>query len=256
MGLVPTLAHYILQIPFRIFAWRFKQFSAIDKVARNIARCQNRQYDLDLLRHTLTLAFLEKHLTPDYATSPVCIIGDGYANMSSVILGHAPQSRVVLVNLAKSLMVDLVCLKKAFPEETHALVRTKQELQQALYETDIRIILICANDAQILKGTDLSLAINIESMMEMDPPIIEMYFDLLRSTPKGNLPFYCCNLEHKQFSGEGTSCFHDYPWQDTDEILVHELCPWTKYRYGNTPPFFSKRTPDLHRLAYLCRAEK
>jgi len=186
----------------------------------------------------------------EQSRAPVCIIGNGYANMSSVILGSMPISRVILVNLAKSLMVDLICLKKAFPETIYALVYSVDDLSKALADSKIRIILVEANNSSILNGADLSLVINIESMMEMDPPVIQAYFDILRSSANKTLPFYCCNLEHKIFSGEGTSNFHDYPWDD-DDILVEGICPWTKVRYGNTPPFFAKREHDLHRLVYL-----
>jgi len=255
-GAIATIAHLIFQIPFRLFGLRYRHFLSIDKAARKTARRQGRQYDLDLLRHTLTLGFLRKHLDLEQERAPVCIIGDGYANMSSVVLGSLPNSRVILVNLAKSLMVDLICLQQAFPGESYALVRTAGELARAIDDPMLRIILVGANDAPILAGADISLAINIESMMEMDSPIIQSYFDLLRSTSRGTLPFYCCNLEHKIFSGEGTSNFYDYPWQNTDTILVHGVCPWTKIRYGNTPPFFARRIPDLHRLVYLSRPEQ
>lgn len=250
-GLTPSVAHFLLQLPFRLYGLRFRRFVAIDKTARTITRSQGRQYDLDMLRHTLTLAFLCAHLDLDNATDPVCIIGDGYANMSSVILGSIPQSRVVLVNLNKSLIVDTICLKKAFPELGFALVSSPEELAEALSMDSLRIILISANNAGMLEGASFSLAINIESMMEMDPSVIEEYFRILRSGGKEKLAFYCCNLERKKFSGDGTSSFFDYPWRDADEILVDGTCPWTKFRYGNTPPFFARRTPDLHRLVYL-----
>jgi len=250
-GLVPTVAHFFFQLPFRLIGLRYKHFLSIDGIARRIAKAQNRQYDLDLLRHVLTLAFLRKHLNLETETDPICIIGDGYANMASVILGALPKSRVILVNLNKSLIVDLVCLRKAFSEINCALARTPEELDEALSSENVRVVAIGANDAGILTGNNLSLAINIESMMEMDPPIIQEYFDLLRSCPGGKTAFYCCNQEFKQFSGEGTSNFHEYPWSKEDEILHHGLCHWTIFRYGNTPPFYSRRVPDLHRLVYL-----
>ena len=252
-GLVPTIAHFVLQLPFRLYGLRFRHFISIDKTARTITRRQGRQYDLDMLRHTLTLAFLRAHLELENTTDPICIIGDGYANMSSVIIGSMPQSRAILVNLNKSLIVDLICLRKAFPDLSFALVKSPEELGEALSMDNLRVIAISANNAGVLEDAGFSLAINIESMMEMDPPVIEEYFRILRSGSKEHSAFYCCNQEHKQFSGDGTSNFFDYPWRDTDEILVDGTCPWTKFRYGNALPFFTRRTPDLHRLIYLSR---
>ena len=172
--------------------------------------------------------------------------------MASVILESLPQSKVVLINLAKSLLVDFVCLRKAFPHLKIALVRTRKELEESLFNEEIRATILVANDSDILMGCKFSLAINIESMMEMDPPEIERYFNILRSASDNEMPFYCCNLEKKLFSGgKGSSCFYDYPWAEDDKIILHETCPWTRIRYGNTFPFIFKREADLHRLTIL-----
>ena len=80
-------------------------------------------------------------------------------------------------------------------------------------------------------------------MMEMDPRTIKQYFDIIRSVPSPRVPFYCCNQEYKNFSGEGKSNFYDYPWLPEDNFLVDEVCSWTKLRYGNTFPFFSQTPP-------------
>jgi hypothetical protein len=255
-GMIPTIAHFVLQLPFRLYGIRFKHFRRIDMMARSIAARQNRQYDLDLLRHTLTLAFLRKYLDLENTIDPFCVIGDGYANMSSIILGSIPESRVIIVNLNKSLMVDLICLKKGLPNLNFVLVRSREELDEALKTDNVRAILIGADNAGILENISLSVAINIESMMEMDPPIIEEYFRLLRSGSQTKTAFYCCNLEQKKFSGEGVSKFFDYPWRESDEILVDDTCPWTKFRYGNTPPFYTRRDQDLHRLIFLTNSDQ
>ena len=246
-----TIGHFLFQIPFRLFGLRYKHFLSVDKAARIIAKLQGRQYDLDLLRHVLTLVFLRKHIRIESANLPICVIGDGYGNMTSVILATIPKSKVIIINLHKSLIVDLICIKRGVPNINYAVARTSEELGKCLSSEEVRVVAIGANDAKIINGVDLALAINIESMMEMDPPIIQNYFDLLRSGPADTTLFYCCNLEFKKFSGEGTSNFYEYPWRDDDKILIHETCPWTKIRYGNTFPFFSRRVSDVHRLVHL-----
>jgi hypothetical protein len=249
-GVIPAVAHFVLQLPYRLNGLRFKYFSSICRAARVIARKQSRQFDLDLLRHVLTLAFLRRHLGTRISQGPICIIGDGYANMASVILATMPESKVIVVNLNTTLLVDLICLRTAFPETDYVLVRTESELDEAL-ASDIRIIAIGANEASILRGKRLALSINIESMMEMDAPVIEDYFNIIRSAPGEYATFYCCNQESKRYSADGTSNFYEYPWRDDDRILVDEICTWTKIRYGNTVPFYSRRKPDLHRLVDL-----
>jgi len=203
----------LLQLPFRLYGLRFRHFLSISRAASAIARRQKRQYDLDLLRHVLTLAFLRSRLGAKISNGPICIIGDGYANMASVIL----------VNLHKTLLVDLICLQAGFPEIDYTLVQTESELDEAL-ASDVRIIAVCANDASILRGKPLALSINIESMMEMDPPAIANYFDIMCSAPGEHATLYCYNKETKRYSDEGTSNFHEYPWHGDDRIIVDGVC--------------------------------
>ncbi len=97
----------------------------------------------------------------------------------------------------------------------------------------------------------LSLAINIQSMMEMDPPVTASYFDLMRGCPRRETAFYCCNNEEKRLPDGTASRFVDYPWRDGDKILVDEICPWLRYRYTDRPPFYVPRRVNLHRLVML-----
>ena len=152
---------------------------SVDKDARAIAKLQGRQYDLDLLRHVLTLVFLRKHIRIENATTPICVIGDGYGNMTSVILATMPKSNVIIINLHKSLLVDLICIKRGVPYMNYAVARSSEELRECLSSDKVRVVAVGANDAKIISGVGLALAINIESMMEMDAPIIQNYFDLL-----------------------------------------------------------------------------
>ena len=69
-------------------------------------------------------------------------------------------------------------------------VRSKQKAPEKRGKVR-RVVAVGENDAKIINGVGLALAINIESMMEMDPPIIQNYFDLLRAGPDDTTAFYC-----------------------------------------------------------------
>ena len=65
----------------------------------------NKAYSLDILRQVISLSYLkDKGVVKDGGLS--CVIGDGFATMTSLLLKCSRQS-VVLVNLAKTLLMDL-----------------------------------------------------------------------------------------------------------------------------------------------------
>ena len=69
--------------------------------------------------------------------------------MASLILANLPKSRVILVNLTKTLLVDLAFVYKAFPDLGIALVRDSGEMTEAINRTDIRVIAVKADHARM-----------------------------------------------------------------------------------------------------------
>ncbi|MBT3306621.1 MAG: putative sugar O-methyltransferase [Alphaproteobacteria bacterium] len=249
-------AHRILQLPLRVHGYKFDTFGAIDQSAALIAKRQGRVYDKDLLRHSLTLAFLLSKLDIASESDPIAVIGDGFGNMTSLILAHLPKSRVIIVNLTKTLLVDMAFAHKALPEVGIALVRNGEEMDEAVKRTNIRLIAVCADQAELLTRAPIALGINILSMMEMDASVTKMYFDALRQCPRTSTAFYCCNKIEKQLTDESVTRFFEYPWDSGDEVLVDDLSPWDKYGYHGTPPFYYRNKPIQHRLVHLKKVFK
>jgi len=210
------LAHSLLQIRARAIGRRFPTFARIDRTAALIAERQGRAYDKDLLRHALTLAFLCRHLDLETETDPIAVIGDGFANMASLLLACLPNSRVILVNLTKALLVDMAFVFKAFPGAGMALVRDGGDFDEAMRRTDIRVFAVRANSALLLANVPVALGVNILSMMEMDPPVTNVYFDVLRRCPRARTAFYCCNRVEKRLPDGTVTRFFDYPWDPMD----------------------------------------
>ena len=182
------------------------------------------------------MAFLRDRLDLASEKDPIAVIGDGFANMASLILANLPHSRVILVNLTKTLLVDLAFTFKAFPEAGIALVQDADDMAEAMQRTDIRVIAVGADNARLLAGVPISLAVNIMSMMEMDPPVTKMYFDTLRQCPRKSTVFYCCNRVEKRLPDGTITRFSGYPWDPDDEILVDEPSPWDRTAIeGNHP---------------------
>jgi len=94
------------------------------------------------------------------------------------------------------------------------------------------------------------LFVNIASMQEMDMPVINKYFEIMKTSTVESY-FYCCNREEKVLSDRSIIRFMDYPWGG-GQILVDEPCPWYQEYPSNRPPFWKPFDgTNLHRLIKL-----
>mgnify|MGYP000169460396 CR=1 FL=1 len=231
-------------------------FRSVDKICRRIAYDQGRVYDLDMLRQALTLTWLKQRLADLFSTeSVVVVIGDGFGTFSSLTLGAFPNTRVIAVNLVKTLLVDVVYALKALPNVGVTLVTNADGMHEALDDPSTRLIADRASDCELLTETRAKLAVNIASMQEMNSSTIAEYFRILRSIP-GPLAFYCCNREAKVLPDGTIIRFEDYPWSADDIIADDELCPWNQDYYSIRPPFiFPLDGPVRHRLVTLAHRQ-
>lgn len=113
---------------------------------------------------------------------------------------------------------------------------------------DVRIIAIEAENYEILKNINKDLVINIASFQEMDMDVIDNYFKYIynQTTP---FYFYLCNREAKQLPDGSLISFKKYKFNNQDEILADELCPWHNDFYTFKPPFFREYDgPTRHQL--------
>jgi len=259
-GIVLSAAERLLQLRFRKMGG--VKFPLLDQLAYQITNQQNRVYDLDVLRQSLTVSFLYDHAGGVLSEkSTAVVIGDGFGSMTSLLLASRSAGCVILVNLTKTLMVDLWLLKLWMGDQVFDasvdLVLTPEGLSTALAKPGSagfgRVIAIRATDHQLLRECPANFVVNVASMQEMDPPVIAAYFDDLRSIAGyQKLMFYCCNREEKSLPDGTITRFSDYPWAAGDEIVVDELCPWHQQYYSFRPPFFRPYDgPIRHRLAVM-----
>ena len=264
---IRLLAHRLLQLKYRRMAPDREQLRAVDRVAREVTGKQNRTYDLDVLRQVLALTFLRHRLSgrgpaPDTA----CVIGDGFATMTTLLLASGTCRRVITVNLSKTLLVDLWYLRLWMGDEAFEnavdLVTDEADLHRALADNrkgPHGVIAMRASDHRLLRQCPIDLAINIASMQEMDPGVTAGYFEDLRAAAGARpVTFYCCNREEKTLPDGTVARFSSYPWSADDEVLLDELCPWHQEYYATRPPFYRPYDgPIRHRLVVFDRrAEK
>lgn len=246
-----ALIHGTLQLRYRQMGRKYRDYPRIDRLAASITRAQGRAYDLDVLRQTITLAFLEERKAALGPDAVVAVIGDGFASMTTLLLASRLARRVVLVNLDKTLLVDLAYYRRWAGKRADALMLVSEasELVEAL-DGDAELIAVQAENHALLQRTPIDLAINIASMQEMNPPVIAAYFEDLRAVQaRRTLYFYCCNREEKRLPDGTITRFADYPWRTEDEVLVDERCPWHQDYYVTRPPGYRRYDgPARHRL--------
>jgi putative sugar O-methyltransferase len=255
----------LLQKKFRRFADSYEKFAFIDRLAREITNKQQREYDLDVLRQALTISFLDQKVGESLNhKSTLCVIGDGFASMAALLLASKSAGCIVLINLTKTLLVDLWYLKlwmgaDKFESAVDLIVNDEdiplvlEKRSRFAGEGTQQIIAIQASDHYLMKKFPIDMVINIASMQEMNPQTIASYFDDMRDIAKNKkLLFYCCNREEKILPDGTVTKFRDYPWHLSDEILFEGLCPWHQQYYSTRPPFFRQYDgPIIHKLVAL-----
>ncbi len=249
-----ALVHRVLQQKFRRLGRIYHGFDRLDRISCSITDAQERACDLDVLRQAITLAFL-RHRLPEFAEGAVVgVVGDGFASMTALLLASGFARQVVLVNLNKTLLVDLTYFQKwarnTQPVRDHVLVTDAAGIAECVEQQDASVVAIQASNHALLQHAPMDLVINIVSMQEMDPPVIAAYFDDLRAVAATRrLYFYCCNREEKRLPDGAVTRFADYPWSPRDDVLVDELCPWHQQYYATRRPFYRRYDgPIRHRL--------
>ncbi|PJE00526.1 MAG: sugar O-methyltransferase [Leptospira sp.] len=248
--------HLGFQARYRVLGKVFSYFNDIDAIALKMTQMQGRAYDLDVLRQTLSLSFLMDNLkwNPlDTKDKTVAVIGDGFASMSLLLLLSGFAKKVILVNLSKTLLVDLILLNKYFDQDsskTFTLITNKEDIP---HTENADLVAIQATNHELLRSFPIDLFINIASMQEMNPDTISSYFSDFRVVAnKRDSYFYCCNRIEKTFPEGTTVRFNNYPWKDSDIILLDELCPWHQQYYSIIPPFYHPYDgPIQHRFVKL-----
>ncbi len=259
--------HYLFQYPFRKEGINYKNFKKYEKYARKISLKQKRCYDINCLRQTLTLSYLNKNkeeIKDIIKQDPVCcIIGDGFGFMTSLLIESNISRKIYLVNLSKVLLIDLIFLKKTFGEKIFNskvhLVTNKNDLNKAEKITSedngIQIIAIEAKNYDLIQYCNFNFVMNIHSMQEMNHKIIEMYFNFIRKSRADKILFYCCNRVSKKLFDGTELKFDEYYWKKNDNIIFDEICPlWNQKTYMSKPPFYVNYDgKNKHRLVFLSK---
>lgn len=246
--------HNLFQRKYRKIGAKFPKFDTIDFNANQITKKQERAYDLDVLRQTLTASFLSTFPNVLGSNKQVLIIGDGFGSLTSILLASKLSRQVILVNLTKTLLVDLLYLKKWMGDNlfNKSTVLIDSEVDIPSISSSKSLIAIEAINHKLIRSFNIDSIINVASMQEMNPSMVKAYFKDFSFISKDNLYFYCCNREEKILPDGTVSRFLDYPWNKKDSILLDELCPWHQYYYTLIPPMYKRyEGPHRHQLRIM-----
>ena len=191
----------------------------------------------DVTRCAFTVDYLEKNIG-DLNSKTITIIGDGYGRLGCLIKLLFPKSRIIHINLGRTLLFDYYYSFKVFSKLQHKLVKNPID-----FTKDFNYV-----EAEFYKEFEIKsdVFVNIASMQEMNLEQINDYFALIKQNP--NQLFYCCNRLSKKLPDNSIISFLEYPWQGF-EILKDELCPWHQKFPSLKPPFIRKFDgPTQHRL--------
>jgi hypothetical protein len=236
-----TLKNRILKYPKRVFVNSLLRMYACDETIKsagiNTLKKQNRLLCFDSAKQMLSLTKICEALRIDTeANNPlvnngiktVCVIGDGYGFFASLVKEFDPCVKVISINLDKIQKYD------------------------RLFATTNDICYLKAEEYDKLKNRDINLFISIAAFQEMNYSTIKYYFAYMRSSIGKPACFYCCCRVAKELPDGTVIEFNKYPWDEKEEKLIDELCPWYRYEINLIPPFIHKFDGLVwHRLVKL-----
>ena len=210
----------------------------IIEATKFIAKKSSRLFSYDLARMALTINLLRQKIS-NLEKRKFCIIGDGYGALGCLIKKLLPNSKIISINLGKTLFFDAYYSQMIFPNAEHTLFIKNNNNSLSKDFTYI--------EAENFDHVDADIFINIASMQEMNNEDINLYFHTIRNQDSETW-FYCCNRISKELPDGKVINFDEYPWIEEDKIILDELCPWYQEYPTNRPPFVLKFPPVNHRL--------
>ena len=209
-------------------------FQEIKKNAIEIARKQTRLFDLDILRQCLTIDFLSSHKLLEKKKT-VVVIGDGWGIMTNLLLKLKIVERVILVNLNKTLLVDLIYISKILPGVVDSCILLEDESDINRIKKQ-KLVAIRADNYELLRYIQKDLVINIASFQEMNIDVINNYIEYLENGDKSFF-LYHCNREEKVLPDGSITRIKDFKFKKPKKVIVDDICPWHKDFITKSPPF-------------------
>ncbi len=203
----------------------------------------------DFLRAQYHLACFAPHLPAEIPAGSRRLaaieIGPGTGLLALAIKLLLPNSSLVLVDLPETLVFSSVFLTTVLPESRFLFLDGFERDPESWPEHDF--ILIPPEAARRLPSAAFDLALNTDSMQEMELPAIRQHFALLRRLLRPPALFYSSNRMEK-WIGSSTNRLADYPFIDGDRdlfsrenVFMRHRWVWKKFHYRIPYPWREPR---------------
>lgn len=209
----------------------------------------SRRTAYDFLRAQYHLACVAPHL-PDGLRSGAkrlasLEIGSGTGLLALAMKLRFPNSTLVLIDLPETLVFGSVFLTTVLPDCSFLFLGGFERDPGSWIGYDF--VLLPPRAARRLPASAFDLALNTDSMQEMELSAIRGYFDLLRRILRPQALFYSSNRVEK-WIGSGTTRLADYPYIDGDRVLfsrenlfMRHRWIWKKFHYRVPYPWREPR---------------
>ena len=230
---IDKIKNFFLSINLFFFLNKYKVSKKIINKGKELNKINNFNQNFDIVKnYKICDLIIKNNLLKN--NSIICIIGDGYGYLGQLLKFLKLDLKIIYVNLGTNLLIDSYYYSTVFKNEKPLLIN----------ETNIdkvnnsSIILVEAENANLLNNINIDLFINIASMQEMNMSIIKDYFKIIRNNKKKPF-FYCCNRIEKNLRDGSIIKFNDYPWSNLDKVIFEEDCEWYS-SYPSLMPFYWK----------------
>ena len=135
-----------------------------------------------------------------------------------------PDVEIFYVNLLECLYQDYLILSDSniINENESAIVQNPSDLS-----VKKKIYFLPSYNSYFLKNKNIDLFLNISSFQEMEPSILQQYFEIISSNKS---ILYHCNRVEKTLDDGSVVKIKDYPI-GRGKIIFNEQCPWHSFYY-------------------------
>ena len=158
---------------------------------------------------------------PDILTgAPLIVeIGAGYGGMSAKFKDLCPGARCVLLDLPEVNCVQAHYLQARYPNARILHYRDVHDADGDWRRQDFDFAVLPGWMIETLPDGAVDLAVNVRSMMEMNPEIIDYYFDHIQRTVRPGGGFACMN---RYVKGPPVVRIKDYPFDERWAIRLSQ----------------------------------
>ena len=221
--------------PYRI---DFKKLKEKDGVIGSVAEMKEKFFAKDKLKLNphVVMAYYFYNILQGYTdlanTRMILEIGAGSGNLAAVLHHVLNKSTIIIVDLPETICLSMTFLAELFPDAQMLMPHERRTEDFDHYD----FIFMTPDQINELLDNSMDLAINSHSFQEMTKRQIEKYFQLIQRCCKSGGYFFTSNRVEKIPSGpamdketlEPPQRFSDYPWVDSNEVILYEICRLTR----------------------------